>query len=83
MGAAPRHVIGPVSHDRHTQPSISARRGVTDPGAAPTRTYARRHAIENVFGRIGQFRAIIPRCEQTAWNVLAASHVVASVVRLD
>jgi len=45
--------------------------------------YASRHLIENFFARIEQFRAIATRYEKTARNLVAAVHLVASVVWLN
>ena len=42
-----------------------------------------RHAIENSFAKLKQFRAIATRYNKTARNFLAAIHLVSSIIWLN
>ena len=45
--------------------------------------YKARHAIENFFAKLKQFRAIATRYNKTARNFLAAIHLVSSIIWLN
>jgi transposase len=44
--------------------------------------YKARHLIENFFGKLKQFRAIVTRYDKRAVNFLGAIHLAASVILL-
>ena len=76
------------AHERVIEPLMAAGKTVVIASRSTNRVqrpwdrdlYKARHAIENFFARLKQYRAIATRYDKTACNFLGAIHLAAAVI---